>query len=59
MSQPIVIALIATARWIITQVPTWIDDLRAKGELTAEGEAAYQEHQAFIYSKPSAQPSPE
>ncbi len=58
MTEAAFLALIATARWIISQAPVWAEALRKKGELSASGEAAYQEHQQFVFSKPSSQPEP-
>ncbi len=49
------LALLETARWISSNVPGWMDNFRAKGELTPEMEAAYQAHQARVFSKPEAQ----
>ncbi len=56
MTEAAFLALVASVRWLVNQIPVWAEDLRKKGELTAEGEAAYQAHQQFIYSKPSSQP---
>lgn len=50
------IALLETARWIGSQVEGWAENLRAKGELTPEADAAYQAHQKAVYDKPEAQP---
>lgn len=57
MKEATLLALIATVRWLVGEIPKLAEKLRAKGELTAEGEAAYQAHQDFVYSKPEAQPS--
>lgn len=56
MTEGVFIALLGTARWIIQEAPGWFGNLKAKGELTAAGEAAYQAHQEAVYSKPEAQP---
>ncbi len=49
------LALLETARWISASAPGWIDNFRAKGELTPELEAAYLAHQHRVFSKPEAQ----
>lgn len=56
MKEAAFIALLETARWIISQAPIWFSELKGKGELTEAGEAAYQAHQQEVYSKPEAQP---
>jgi hypothetical protein len=49
------LALLETARWIQANAPSWINNFRAKGELTPEMEAAYQAHQKAIFDKPEMQ----
>ncbi len=40
-------------------IQSQFEQFRKKGELTPELEAKYQEHQAQVYARPSAQPEPE
>ena len=47
------------AEWLATSIPKWISAARAKGELTAEQEADYQQRQADVFAKDYAQPEPE
>jgi len=56
MTQSMILAAIALFRSLGELIPQWVEAARAKGELTAEGEAAYREHQSTIYAMPYAQP---
>lgn len=49
---------IELADWLATSIPKWIGQAKAKGELTAEQEADYQERQANIFAKDYAKPEP-
>ncbi len=56
MSAAAIAAAIAVVEELMKLIPQWIENARAKGELTPELEAKYQAHQASVYAKPSAQP---
>jgi len=56
MKEAELLAALETARWILRNAPSWVDTLRKNGELTPEGEAAYQAHQKEVFEKPEAQP---
>ncbi len=55
MTEAAFIALLGITKWVIQEAPGWFGQLKAKGELTAAGEAAYQAHQEAVFSKPEAQ----
>jgi hypothetical protein len=45
-----------TLEWLAGAIPKWIAEARAKGELTAEQEAAYQARQNAVFAQPYVQP---
>ena len=48
-----------TLQLLQEMIPQWIADARAKGELTAEQEAAYGERQKAVFAMPEARPDPQ
>jgi len=54
---PAEIALaLQTVEWLSGAIPKWIDQAKARGELTAEQEADFQRRQAAVFSQPYARP---
>jgi hypothetical protein len=58
-----ILLLIEAAKALAELIAKELDTLRAKGELTPELEAAYQQRQEWVFSRPemkpeSAQPDP-
>lgn len=51
-----ILMFISLARHLVEFIPQWIDEARAKGELTPEAEAAFLEHKKWVYAQPWAQP---
>jgi hypothetical protein len=54
-----IISAIQFAKLLEGWIVQGFEQARQKGELTPELEAAYQEHQAWVYRQPSAQPEPQ
>jgi len=53
-----IISAIQFAKMLEGWIVQGFEQARQKGELTPELEAAYQEHQRWVYAQPSAQPEP-
>jgi hypothetical protein len=54
-----ILAAIAFAKTLAELIQQGFEQARAKGELTPELDAAYQEHQRWVYAQPYAQPAPD
>jgi hypothetical protein len=53
-----ILAALTVLDSLLTLIPQWIANARAKGELTAEQEAEFQAKQAAVFAKGYAQPEP-
>ncbi len=56
MNAAAIAAAIAVVEELMKLIPQWIENAKAKGELTAEQEASFQARQAAVFGKDYAQP---
>ena len=56
MSAAAIAAALATVEALMKLIPQWIENARAKGELTEAQEADFQARQKAVFAQPYAQP---
>lgn len=45
-----------TLEWLSGAIPKWVEQAKARGELTAQEEAEFQARQRAVFAQPYAQP---
>lgn len=58
MTTSAIAAALALVESLLTLIPQWIAQAKAKGELSAEQEADFQRRQAKVFAQSYAQPDP-